>query len=184
MSTYLRLTTAEYDQMVLTGAFDHINRRIELIRGEIREMNPAGPLHDDHILYLNDWSMRTTANESIRVAAQLGLALDSTTSRPEPDIAWVRAARYRDQHPTAEDVRLVIEVSVSSLKSDLIEKASLYAESGIVEYWVVDATGKCIHVFRSPNGNEYSDRSVAKSGEYLSPLHACSEPLDLQDLFE
>jgi len=31
------------------GAFDHLNRKIELIYGEIREMNPAGPVHDDLI---------------------------------------------------------------------------------------------------------------------------------------
>lgn len=54
MSTGLSLTAEEYDQMVQRGAFDHLNRKIELIRGELREMNPAGPLHDDLITYLNN----------------------------------------------------------------------------------------------------------------------------------
>lgn len=184
MSTILHLTAAEYGRMVECGAFDDLNRKIELIRGEIREMNPAGPVHDDLIAYLTDWSVRTTDRNNIRVNVQTGLDLASLQSRPEPDLLWVRAARYRDRHPTAADVKLAIEVSDSSLQSDLIEKASLYAEAEIAEYWIVDAKSQCIHIFRSPAEGEYTNRSVAKSGEHLSPLEPCLTPLDLQDLFE
>lgn len=183
MSTALHLTATEYGQMVERGAFDHLNRKIELIRGEIREMNPAGPIHDDLIAYMTDWSVRTTDRRKIRVNVQTGLDLPSLQSRPEPDLLWVRAARYRDRHPTADDVKLAIEISDSSLQSDLIEKAALYADAGIVEYWIVDAKGPCIHVFRAPQAGEYARRSVAKIGELLLPLEPCITPLDLQDLF-
>lgn len=44
MSSSLHLTLNEYSQMVACGAFDAIGRNIELIRGEILEMNPAGPV--------------------------------------------------------------------------------------------------------------------------------------------
>ncbi len=47
MSTTLHLTTGQYDRMVNQGAFDQNANRIELIRGEIRETNPAGPIHDE-----------------------------------------------------------------------------------------------------------------------------------------
>ena len=56
MSTVLHLTAEEYDRMVIRGAFDHLNRKIELIRGEIREMNPAGPIRNDFIAFLTEWS--------------------------------------------------------------------------------------------------------------------------------
>lgn len=183
MSTSLHLSVAEYDRMVVRGAFDHLNRKIELIRGEIREMNPAGPLHDDLITYLNDWSFRASDRETIRVAVQTGLDLSSCQSRPEPDLLWVRAARYQKRHPTAADVKLAIEVSDSSLQADLTEKAALYAEAGIVEYWIVDAQGRCVHVFRDPRSGGYAQRSVAKLGELLSPLERCNTPLNLGDLF-
>lgn len=143
-------------------------------------MNPAGPLHDDLIYFLVDWSVRSTDRGTISVRVQAGLDLES---QPEPDLLWVRAARYRDRHPTAEDVRLAIEVSESSLQSDLIEKAALYAEAGIQEYWIVDATAQGIHVFRDPRAGEYAPCSVAKIGEQLMPLAPCSTPLDLQSLF-
>jgi hypothetical protein len=42
MSTSLQVTAQEYDQMVEKGAFNHLTGKIELIRGEIRQMNPAG----------------------------------------------------------------------------------------------------------------------------------------------
>lgn len=45
MSSGLRLTADEYGQMVNRGAFDHLRQKIELIRVEIRAMNPAGPMH-------------------------------------------------------------------------------------------------------------------------------------------
>ena len=47
MSTALHLTLEEYSRMVARGAFEAINRKVELIRGVIVEMNPAGPVHDD-----------------------------------------------------------------------------------------------------------------------------------------
>ena len=53
MSTALRLTNAEYDEMIRRGAFDRLDRQVELIRGELREMSPAGPMHDD-LTYLSD----------------------------------------------------------------------------------------------------------------------------------
>lgn len=183
MSTGLNLTAEEFDQMVQRGAFDHLNRKIELIRGELREMNPAGPLHDDLITYLTNWSARSTAHSAIVVTSQTGLNLDELASRPEPDLMWLRAKRYRGRHPAASDVLLAIEVADSSLRSDLREKAELYAEAGIVEYWIVDANDQCVHVFRSPTQREYADRSIATTGESLSPLHAPEISLDVYELF-
>lgn len=183
MSTGLHLSSEEYDRMVRCGAFDHLNRKIELIRGELREMNPAGPLHDDLITYLTNWSVLAASKESILVTSQTGLDLADQDSRPEPDLLWLRSARYRERHPSAKDVRLAIEVSESSLKTDLQDKAALYAEAGIVEYWIVDAGNSCIHVFRQPMEGEYKDRAVFRRGDKLAPLAAQGALLDLDGLF-
>ncbi len=183
MSVGLHLTADEYDQMVERGAFDHLNRKIELIRGELREMNPAGPVHDDLITFLTNWSARATSPETIMVTSQTGLNLAELESRPEPDLMWLRAKRYRGRHPSASDVLLAIEVSYSSLQSDLQEKAELYAEAGIVEYWIVDAHGQCVHVFRRPIRREYTDHSVFSLGQLIAPLNAPDVSLDIHELF-
>lgn len=121
--------------------------------------------------------------QTISVTSQTGLRLEGLASRPEPDLLWLKAGRYRDQHPSAADVRLAIEVSHSSLRADHVVKAELYAEAGIVEYWIVDAERACIHVFREPVGNSYARRSVAKRGEILAPLAEPSAELHVSDLF-
>jgi hypothetical protein len=48
MSTIAKFSLEEYERMVASGAFEGLKRRrLELIRGEIREMNPIGPDHCD-----------------------------------------------------------------------------------------------------------------------------------------
>ena len=182
MPTTLHLTLAEYDQMVRVGAFEMIPRKIELIRGELNEMNPAGPIHDDLITYLTNWSARNADPEKTLITSQNGLDLPEQASRPEPDIMWIRAARYRTRHPQAVDVQLAIEVSYSSLAYDIETKRHLYAEAGIREYWIVDSEASCIHVHREPQ-SDYRRRFVCTAEHSLSPEYQPSAVLNLKDLF-
>ncbi|MCC9656075.1 Uma2 family endonuclease [Rhodopirellula halodulae] len=183
MTTTLHLSLAEYDSMVRVGAFDQIDRKVELIRGELIQMNLAGPLHDDLITYLTNWSARGVDPAVSLITSQTGLDLPETQSRPEPDLLWLRAARYRDAHPRASDVQLAIEVAFSSLAYELETKRRLYAESNIVEYWIVDAQAQCVHVHRHPVQGDYQDRSVSTRNDILSPLIQPSAKLELNDLF-
>lgn len=183
MSTALHLTYQEFDQMVEQGAFRHLRKKIELIRGELREMNPAGPLHSHLINYLTDWSVRSTQRTEVIVSVQNNVNLAELESRPEPDLVWLRAGKYRRRLPGAADTLLAIEVADSSLKSDLGEKAELYAEAGIGDYWVVDAHGACIHVFRLPASGNYTQHSLARPGDHLSPIAYPAATLNLSELF-
>ncbi len=180
----LHLTLSEYDTMVKLGAFDHVDRKVELIRGDLVEMNPAGPVHDDFIAYLTTWSAQNTDPAKTLITAQTGVDLPEQESRPEPDIFWVHKKRYRERHPRAEDVQLAIEVSDSSLAKDLEVKRLLYAEARIIEYWIVDCRSNCMHVFREPDGKDYQTRFVVTARDQLSPLVAPNAKLDLRDLFE
>ena len=82
MSVGLRLTPAEYDRMIQNGAFEGIHRRIELIRGELREISPAGPLHEDYIDYLNRWSNQVTTAEDCVVRTQSSIDLNDSRLNP------------------------------------------------------------------------------------------------------
>jgi Uma2 family endonuclease len=182
-STALTLSYDEYDRMVECGAFNHLPGKIELLRGKISRMNPAGPLHDGLIIYLTTWSGRVVDYDKVMVTAQTGLDLRGLRSRPEPDLMWVRKGQYHSHHPTAADVKLAIEVSYSSLKKDLTDKAELYAEAGIGEYWLVDAVSSCVHAFREPHPNGYKKRSIANVGETLSPVCQPDAVLNVSELF-
>jgi Uma2 family endonuclease len=183
MSVGSKITGAEFDAMVERGAFDTIGpRKVELIRGEIRFMNPAGPIHDDNIDYLTRWSTDNTTASEATIRVQCGFVCDD--NRPEPDILWLKPQRYREIRPTATDVLLLIEVSDSSLATDLQEKADLYAESGVSEYWVVDIPASRIHVMSESNGKSYRNIQVVTPPTTLAPKCKPTATLNTGELFD
>ena len=113
-------------------------RRLELIRGELREMTPKGTRH---AVIVNSLAERLPA-----IARPLGhccrfeAPLRLEDSEPEPDVAIVQGplSNYWQSHPTAAETRLVIEVADSSLDYDCGTKLALYRDRGIGHYWVID----------------------------------------------
>jgi len=183
MSTLLKLKLSEYEAMVDRGEFDGVNRRrVELIRGELREMSPIGPSHDNLTAWLNRWSVSHTAAE-IDIRVQGSLCIPALESVPQPDLAWTRPGQYGQRHPGPEDVLLVIEVSRSSLKNDLGEKKELYAEAGVQEYWVVDVDARQIHVFRSPSQSQYQESFTVGAGQTVAPQAEPHALLDVGQMF-
>jgi Uma2 family endonuclease len=87
---------------------------------------------------------------------------DNPTSFPEPDVFILNRsiADFLVDYPKPEDLELVAEVSDSTLAFDLSTKAGLYARAGIVEYWVLDVTGRSLTVHREPSGGSY--RSIVR----------------------
>ena len=183
MSTiFAKLTGSEFDAMVDRGAFDCIEgKKVELIRGELRFMNPAGPIHDDHIDYLTRWSHNSTTQTIANIRVQCGFVCDD--NRPEPDILWLLPRRYGRTRPTAQEVMLLIEVSDSSLSSDLQLKADIYAEAGVQEFWVVDIPSSRIHVLSNSDGKSYRKIEIAVAPHFLAPSCLPNAKLDLADLF-
>ncbi len=183
MSISSKITGTEFDSMVDRGAFDCIApRKIELIRGELRFMNPAGPVHDDYIDYLTRWSVESTHSLDANIRVQCGFACDD--NRPESDILWLKPRRYGRVRPTAADVMLLIEVSDSSLANDLLEKADLYAESGVDEYWVVDVPASRIHVMTGSDGKHYRNIEIVVPPNPLFPRCRPAAVLNTAALFE
>lgn len=183
MSTLLKLTVPEYDLMVENGAFDQLDRRIELIYGDLHSMNPAGPIHDDYIGFLNHWSIENTSRKEVSVRIQSGLSLPDLDSRPEPDVLWVTPRRYLDRHPQSQDVLLLIEVSDSSIQYDRVLKSELYAKARILEFWVVDVNDRCIHVHRQPSKSGYSQVASFGIGSTIAPTCQPRAILLLSNLF-
>lgn len=183
MSQVAKLTGKDFDSMVDRGAFDAIGpMKIELINGELRFMNPAGPIHDDYIDYLIRWST-TQATETIaNIRVQSGFVCND--NRPEPDVLWLKPRRYGRTRPTATDVLLLIEVADSSLTTDLREKADIYAEAGVVEYWVIDVPAARLHRMRDSDGNHYRTIDVVTPPTMAAPNCHREAELNLSELFE
>jgi Uma2 family endonuclease len=184
MSTALRITYEQYDVMVRAGAFDGKHRqRVELIRGEIVPISPIGAIHEILVDELMEWSVLNVPRDRVRVRVQNSIGLPELESVPEPDVAWVARRDYRTQRPQAEDVYLIIEVADSSLRNDLGEKADLYAEAGIRDYWVVDANHQRLVVLRNPVNGRYASRVELEGAVTVRPIAFPEIELSVAELF-
>ena len=117
-----------------------------------------------------EWSFPHLPEETIRIRVQNPLAFADVDSEPQPDIAWVREGHFSDEHPSAVDVLLVIEVASSSLHRDRTEKAELYAEVGIQDYWIVNLVDRTIEVYRDPAAGHYRSVKTFGADEVVQPL--------------
>jgi Uma2 family endonuclease len=184
MSTVANFNLEQYECMVEAGAFDgHLRKRVEFIRGEIREMNPIGSFHAQVVSDLTDWSYDATPRKEIAVRVQTTLRIPQHNSAPEPDVVWVRRRSYAQKHPEPADVLLVIEVAESSLADDRGEKLELSALSEIQEYWIVNLIDRRIEVYRAPSGTAFSSFQILSAGDILSPIAVPPARLALDDIF-
>jgi Uma2 family endonuclease len=104
----------------------------------------------------------------LTVEDYLRLAADGTfgDTMPEPDL--VVALDHRDGVLPAEKVRLMVEVSDSTLTTDLGTKARLYATHGVPEYWVADVNGRVVQQSWSPAHGAYRERREVAFGQPLT----------------
>lgn len=170
MSIVTTWTLQQYERMVETGVFsDPRYRRLELIRGEICEMTPIGDDHAFTVDMLTEWSVENRPKSEAIIRIQSPIRIPALESAPEPDVVWYR----RDaagSHPNPSDVLLVIEVADTSASRDRGEKADLYAEAGIGDYWVVDCSEKSVEVFREPTPTGYEQSNVYRGDEEIRLL--------------
>jgi Uma2 family endonuclease len=171
MSVVTHFTLEQYELMAEAGVFDGKHRqRVELIRGEIRRLTPIGPRHAWVVDRLAAWSFEVLPSDRATVRIRGMLTLPALESAPEPDVLWLAPKDYFQGHPVPEDVLLVVEVAESSLAEDTGEKARLYAEAGIADYWVVNVSGDCIEVFRDPQPGGYGSRQTRRGDDEVCPL--------------
>jgi Uma2 family endonuclease len=149
-----RLTRRDYYRMAEAGILTR-DDRVELLEGQLVDMEPSGPRHALVVDLLAERLVITLAGRAL-VRVQNPVVLDDG-SEPEPDLAlidrtWIGRAH---DHPGPADLFLVIEVSDSSLPVDRGVKLELYARAGIREVWIVDLTTDGVLVHRRPSGGGY-----------------------------
>jgi len=156
--------------------------RLELINGEIIEMAPIGSNHSGHLNRLNHVLAQLIHNQAI-ISVQNPVQLGDL-SEPQPDLMLLKpnADFYSIQHPSANDVLLLIEVSESSLAYDQNQKLRLYALHNIPEYWLLNVNDDCIEVYRQPHDGVYAEKTTLRSGDKITLSQLTDINIEISDI--
>lgn len=177
-----RLTVADYYRMAEVGILDP-EARVELIDGDIIDMAPPGSPHAATVHLLTEAFVRAVEGRAT-VLAQNPVRL-SDFSEPQPDLAllWRRDDFYRERHPQAADVLLIVEIAASSLRFDRDTKQPLYARHGIPELWLADLGGRRLTRYRAPQHGAYTLVDEPELGTALEVTALPGVVVDLRRLF-
>lgn len=166
------VSVAEYHELIDSGRLTE-NRRVELIEGVLTRVCAYSPEHVHAVATLNRILVRALGDEWIVLP---GGPLTLARSEPEPDIVVVRAevAQAAQRNPTTAS--LVIEVANTSLALDR-QLASLYAEAGVPDYWIIDCEHRQVEVFR------IDGHAIVAPPADLRPLELPRVVIPVADLF-
>ena len=180
-----RWTRAECTTLEASGLWDQ--ERLELVQGElICKMGKKRP-HVNALVAVQAWLVRTFGEQFVNPEAPIDVAPeDNPTNEPEPDLVVLAkpSREFRDANPRPADLRLVVEISDSTLGFDLTAKAELYARGGIVEYWVVDVAARRLIVHRDPREGLYRSVTAYGDQETAAPLALPECGFRVVDAFE
>lgn len=148
--TFFRISVDRYLQMVDVGILTE-DDAVELLDGWIVKKMSR---NRKHIVVTNLLGRALEPLLSDAHHVEIESVLTLATSVPEPDLMLVRGhlLDYPD-HPTGNDVALLVEVADSSLRRDQNQKKQLYAAAQIPVYWVVNLTQRQIEVHGEPSGD-------------------------------
>jgi Uma2 family endonuclease len=167
-----RWTREECSALDPTGLlFQHL----ELVEGELISKMGKNRPHVNVATFVMAWLIRVFGEEFVNTEAPIDLAPeDNPTNEPVPDIIVLARPSFEIEksNPIPADVRLLIEISDTTLGFDLTAKASLYARAGIPEYWVFDVAFRRLIVHRNPASGRYSTVSAYTDQESVAPIAA------------
>jgi Uma2 family endonuclease len=146
--------------------------RVELRGGKLVEMPSEGPLH----FYVRHCLMRIFAALEPELPPGVVWHTDPTVRFSEDDVTipdftfGAPPARNRPYAPG--DLRLVIEVGVTTARYDRTTKRTDYAAAGVPDYWLIEpaenAADGLVRVHSAPLAGDYGKVSIARAGDTLT----------------
>ena len=173
---YRRWSKSDYLRMAQTGILAD-GERTELFEGIILTRSPNNPPHANAVSRLTMLLTKHYFKHIVRVQLPLDVKGDSL---PEPDFAIVKEDCIRpDAHP--REAVLVIEVADSSLHYDRHEKSSLYARSGIPEYWILNIPDQVLEIYSEPAPDSEASLGWGSRRRVVLSITEEASPLSLPD---
>ena len=143
----------------------------ELIAGDIVEVPTPDPVHETAIRLLIKLLQQALSVQS-ELTCEKGTPIAlSPSDQPAADLVIIPDAplRFIEDHPTPDDVYLVVEVANSHPERDRKIKLPQYAAGNIQDYWVADLQRRELLVCRHPVSRDYTLKQVWQ-GEQISLL--------------
>jgi len=140
------------------------------LQGEIVELPRIGPGHAGGVKRLMNSFLPLQVERKAIISVQDPIHLGEY-SEPQPDLALLKSRPdfYAREHPSPQDVFLVVAVVGSSASDDRAVKVPLYARFGIPETWLVAVEQGLIDMYRAPVPEGYQQVRTLRRGERLSP---------------
>ncbi len=161
-------TNAEYHALAEAGVLAP-DERDQLIAGDVIIMSPVGNPHATSVSFIDDVFSPLRAGRA-RIRTQSPLVMPDN-SEPQPDtmlLRW-REDGYAFRAPRPEDVLLLVEVSMSTLRYDRYVKLSLYAAAGVPEVWIANLQDDWIESHTEPTADGYRVTRRYALGDTIAP---------------
>jgi Uma2 family endonuclease len=179
-----RWTRDECATLEASGIWDQ--QRLELVEGElISRMGKKRP-HTNAMVPILAWLIRVFGEQYVNPETPIDVASgDNPINEPVPDIIVLArpTGEIKTGNPQPSELRLVVEISDSSVRFDLTVKARLYARAGIVEYWVVDIPARRIVVHRDPRDGQYRSVTAYSDQESVRPVASADHDFPVGSAF-
>src|SRR5215510_12001809 len=172
-----RWTRAEYDHLIDIGVF-RPEERLELLGGDLVVREPQNSAH---------YTAIGLAEDALRAVLPQGWLVRSQ-GPIEPDVTVAPGDRRSySRHPARS--ALVVEVAESRLAFDRDHKGSLYARSGLADYWIVNLVDRVLEVYRRPVpdpaasfGWRYASKDMLRAGSSVELLAVPGARVLVRDL--
>ena len=173
------LTRKVYHNIISMGFLGE-EPRCELIEGEIVAKIGQKRKHAMALRLIQRRVEKIFGEEYVE--AQVPVAADEY-NEPEPDVFVLNKPTEEClDTPIPADIRLVMEVTNTTVDMDRETKASIYARVGIPEYWIVDVNERnlCVHRLVSPG--VYAEPTLLAERDFIAPLSAPDSLISVADL--
>lgn len=142
-----KLTVDQYQGLIEQGVIEE-GANVELLEGMIVQMNSQATVH---MLVTFELAVRfrerlKDMHSELKAFATPTVAI-SEHNALDPDVAIMQPPKIGPNFVPVADVRLLVEVSRTTLRKDLGIKRDIYAKAGVPEYWVVDVKKAMVHRF-------------------------------------
>ncbi|MBC7797856.1 MAG: Uma2 family endonuclease, partial [Pyrinomonadaceae bacterium] len=159
-----KISVIEYDAMFRAGVYDE-NDKIELLNGVLIEKMSINPPHSIAVRRSNYTFLDKLQRKAVVITQDVIVMNDE--SKPEPDLFLLNPPfeKYDFEQPKVEDVVLIMEISDTTLNFDRNIKGKIYAESGVMQYLILNVNSREIEDYREPGGENYRYKKTYSENE-------------------